>query len=157
VIWKVAAAVVAVLTGAAALAGPASAEPSRRLIVSGFVHQLDDENFGSNPTCDHTFFDNDVVLNEQQLIMHEGWSCGGEVYTEIIAYGDLMPGGAIRYHGKVILHEGTCGCAADNIRASGDFNRVIMPNGNALIDPGYITWSGGDATSVNLQVYNAGS
>jgi hypothetical protein len=140
--------------GMLGVAGPASAEPSRRVIVSGTIHQLDDDTFGRNPTCDHLFFDNDVVYNSQQLIYDDGRGCEEEVYTQIIAYADLMPGGAIRYHGRVILREGTCGCVNDQARASRDINQVVLPDTNARIDSGYITWSGGDATSLVLQVYN---
>ncbi|MEV0389409.1 hypothetical protein [Nonomuraea sp. NPDC050643] len=140
--------------GVVGVAGPASAEPSRRVIVSGSIHQLDDDTFGRNPTCDHLFFDNDIVTTSQQLIYDDGKGCEEEVYTQIIAYADLMSGGAIRYHGTVILREGGCGCPGDQARASKGFNQVILPDTNARIDSGYLTWSGGDATSVVLQVYN---
>jgi hypothetical protein len=143
------------VTGSLVVAGgPASADPPRRIIVSGFVHLLDDETFGTNPTCDFQFFDNDIVSGDQQLVTHEGWGCGGEVYSELYSYADLMPGGAVRYHGKIILHEGTCECASEPARAEGNFNQVVTPEGNSVIDPGYIQWSGGDATSIHLQVYN---
>lgn len=151
VVLAVAAIMGVVVTG---VARPASAEPSRRVIVSGTVHQLNDETFGHNPTCDSPFFDNDVVYNSQQLIMHEGWGCDEEVYTELIAYADLMPDGAIRYHGKVILREGTCACADALERKSKEINQVVLPNGNALVDTGYISWDGGDATSMSFQIYN---
>lgn len=153
---KMTAMLAALVAGAGMLgvAEPASAETSRRVIVSGTIHQLDDDIIGRNETCDHLFFDNDIVTSSQQLIYNDGEGCEGEVFTQIIAYADLMSGGAIRYHGQVILREGECGCVSDQARASKEINQIVLPDTNARIDSGYMTWSGGDATSVVLQIYN---
>ncbi|MFI6521189.1 hypothetical protein ACIBF1_36940 [Spirillospora sp. NPDC050679] len=140
---------------AGATGGPASAaEPPRRVVVSGTVYQMDDETFGSNERCNHRMADNDVVYYDQQLLIDGNWSCGGEVNTQLVAFADLLPGGAVRFHGEVVLREGTCGCMSDPIRMRKGIDQVVTRDGNVRVGTGYMQWSGGDATEVTLQVHN---
>jgi hypothetical protein len=134
---------------------PASAEEgARRVTISGTVYIMDYENFGPNERCHAIVTDNDVVFTSQQNVIDQGWSCGGEVLTELHGIVDLLSGNAIRYHGEVIMREGTCGCQSDTIRARKGFDQVVMPDTTSRVATGRIEWSGGDATDITLQVQN---
>ncbi|GAA0402177.1 hypothetical protein Acor_60340 [Acrocarpospora corrugata] len=129
-------------------------EAKRRVVVSGTVYIMDDENFGTNERCTYSLLDNDLVFNSQQMVIDQSWSCGGEVLTELHGFVELLPGNAIRYHGEVVLREGQCGCQEDTIRVRKGFNQVVQPETQASVATGRVEWSGGDATDINLQVLN---
>ncbi|MFP3968886.1 hypothetical protein SMC26_41770 [Actinomadura fulvescens] len=132
----------------------AADEPPRRISISGTVYLEDDETFGDDE-CHYGVTDNDVVYGYQQVVINQDWSCGGEVLGTLYGVADLMPGGAIRYHGQVILREGTCGCLGDSIRAIKDFDQVILPETNAHVDPGNVSWDGGDDVHIQFRAYNS--
>ncbi|WP_157520205.1 hypothetical protein [Herbidospora daliensis] len=144
-----------VVTSGMFAAAPASAdEAKRRVVVSGTVYIMDDENFGANERCTYSLLDNDLVYNSQQMVIDQSWSCGGEVLAELHGFVELLPGDAIRYHGEVVLREGKCGCQEDTIRVRKGFNQVVQPDTQARVATGRVEWSGGDATDITLQVLN---